>query len=207
MIAAPELGGHRDGDGDRPFALWRLTSPTRSIASAPLGGGIGLRSWVLNAQVGLDYGRLDPDRHAADLAEAAGATGVGVGMLTAAHLELGHGEDGGVQAWATVGVTAPTWAADRDGAISEWVPGTINVVVAVPAALTDPALVNAVMTVTEAKSQALFEAGVPGTGTATDAVCVLVSDRGEPEPFAGPRSTWGARVARAVHVAVAGRLP
>src|SRR5690606_7435281 len=119
---------------------------------------------------------------------------------------VGHDEDEGVQAWATVGVSVPTWAAAPDGAISEWVPGTINVVVHVPVALSGAAMVNAVMTVTEAKSQALFEAGVPGTGTATDAVCVLTPTSGPREDFAGPRSTWGGRLGRAVYAAVAERL-
>ncbi len=44
--------------------------------------------------------------------------------------------------------------------------------------------------------------GIAGTGTATDAVCVAVPADGRAEPFGGPRSTWGARLARAVHDAV-----
>jgi adenosylcobinamide amidohydrolase len=58
------------------------------------------------------------------------------------------------------------------------------------------------VTATEAKSQALFERGVPGTGTASDAVCVLCPPTGTAAPFAGPRSAWGARIGRAVHAAV-----
>jgi hypothetical protein len=74
--------------------------------------------------------------------------------------------------------------------------------------------VNAVVTATEAKSQAVIEAGFPGTGTASDAICVaaptsaaalatgpvLAGDAAE--DFTGPRSPWGARIARAVHAAV-----
>ncbi|MFC6882098.1 adenosylcobinamide amidohydrolase [Actinomadura yumaensis] len=83
-----------------------------------------------------------------------------------------------------------------------WTPGTVNIVVNVPVALTDGALVNAVVTATEAKTQALLEAGYPCTGTASDAVCIAVRTDGDAEPFAGPRSEWGARIARAVHAAV-----
>jgi len=43
---------------------------------------------------------------------------------------------------------------------------------------------------------------VPGTGTASDAVVVVWPPSLPAEPFAGPRSTWGARIARAVHAAV-----
>ena len=74
--------------------------------------------------------------------------------------------------------------------------------VCVPVPLADAALVNAVLTATEAKVQAVLEAGFPGTGTATDAVCIAAPDGTPGEDFAGPRSAWGARIARAVHAAV-----
>jgi adenosylcobinamide hydrolase len=80
--------------------------------------------------------------------------------------------------------------------------GTINVLAVVPAALSDGALVNAVVTATEAKAQALAEAGVRATGTASDAICVACPV-GEGDPFGGPRSIWGSRLARAVRAAVA----
>jgi adenosylcobinamide amidohydrolase len=105
-----------------------------------------------------------------------------------------------------VGLGHPTWAAapDAQGPVS--LVGTINLVVLLPERLSDAALVNAVATATEAKSQALFEAGVAGTGTATDAVCIACPDDGAPHAFGGPRSVWGARLARAVHGAVLGGL-
>jgi adenosylcobinamide amidohydrolase len=63
-------------------------------------------------------------------------------------------------------------------------------------------MANLLCTVTEAKVQALFDGGVAGTGTASDAVTVLCPADGDAEPFGGPRSTFGAPVARAVHAAV-----
>ena len=66
----------------------------------------------------------------------------------------------------------------------------------------------AVQTATEAKAQALADAGVaarnhdgPATGTATDSVCVTARP-GATEPFAGPMSAPGAAIARCVHAAV-----
>ncbi|SCD27696.1 Adenosylcobinamide amidohydrolase [Streptomyces sp. DvalAA-19] len=79
-----------------------------------------------------------------------------------------------------------------------------------PVALSDAALVNAVATATEAKVQALLDAGLDCSGTPTDAVCIAAPEPGPDggEPFAGPRSPWGARIARAVHTAVlAGARP
>ena len=68
--------------------------------------------------------------------------------------------------------------------------------------LSDAAFVNAIATATEAKAQALFELGVAGTGTATDAVCIATPADGRAETFGGPRSRWGSRLARAVRDAV-----
>ncbi|MFI6597119.1 adenosylcobinamide amidohydrolase [Nonomuraea sp. NPDC050536] len=195
---------YRDEDGERLGSLlWEFGSGWRMISSAMLGGGIGPRTWVLNAQVAAGYSRMDPVEHLIEL----GPGGDGVGMMTAASVER-HvtAADDGVEATATVGLRVPTWAAAPAGtADPELAPirvGTINILVVVPVAMTDAALVNAVMTVTEAKTQALVEEGFAGTGTASDAVCVAVPDHGMPEIFGGPRSDWGARIARAVHAAV-----
>jgi adenosylcobinamide amidohydrolase len=47
--------------------------------------------------------------------------------------------------------------------------------------------------------QALLELDVAATGTPTDAVCVLCPLDGPVAAYGGPRSRWGARIARAVH--------
>ncbi|MBB2911998.1 adenosylcobinamide amidohydrolase [Streptosporangium becharense] len=199
---------HRVEDGARLASLlWEFGPGRRAISSAVLGGGIGPVSWALNAQVVAGYSRMDPVAHLRELAPP----GPGVGMLTAASVErFTRACDGGAEAVATVGLRVPTWAAAPEGVPDPEpapmrLPGTINIIVAVPVSMSDAALVNAVMTVTEAKAQALAEIGFPGTGTASDAVCVVALDRvpaGPEEPFGGPRSTWGARIARAVHAAV-----
>ncbi|MGW0803217.1 adenosylcobinamide amidohydrolase [Nonomuraea sp. NPDC002799] len=195
---------YRVEEGTRLGALlWEFGPGWRMISSAMLGGGIGPRAWVLNAQVVAGYARMDPVEHLTSL----GPGGNGVGMMTAASVDrYVRASDGGVEAVATVGLRVPTWAAAPEGTEDpELAPlrvGTINIVTVLPVAMTDAALVNAVMTVTEAKSQALIEAGYPCTGTASDAVCVAVPDEGPEEVFGGPRSEWGARVARAVHTAV-----
>lgn len=50
---------------------------------------------------------------------------------------------------------------------------------------------------TEAKAQPLATRGVPGTGTATDAVALVWPAEASKERFAGPRSEWGARIVQA----------
>ncbi len=188
--------------------VWRLDPPRVVLSSAPVGGGLGPRSWILNAQVAPGYARTDLAAHARELADHAGLDPeAGVVLFTAADVEdLCSLDDGGVQADVTVGVRLPVWAAAPDEPAGSAPPGTgtINVVVFLPVCLDDAALVNAVATATEAKTQALLECGVAGTGTATDAVCLVNgSDRSTSVAFGGPRSEWGARLARAVHGAVA----
>jgi len=200
-----ERSAYTDGSaGRRPVLLWRFDPPVRALATAVLGGGLGECSWAINAEVGLDYWRTDPAGHMAEVAGELGlAHGKGVGLLTAARVRgVTSSDDGGVTCDATVGLLVPTWAASDSGADERWVPGTINLVCHVPAPLCDGALVNAVTTATEAKAQALIELGVPGTGTASDAV-LITCPPGETETFCGPRSVWGARLARAVRAAVA----
>jgi adenosylcobinamide hydrolase len=199
----------REQGRELPLLVWRFATPVRVIGSAPHGGGVGIRRWAINAQVPGGYARRDPDHHLAGLGISLGLSGRGIGMLTAADVrQYTCGADGGVEATATVGLGHPIWAAAPDERIADLV-GTINLLVLVPERLSEAALVNAVATATEAKSQALYDLGLAATGTATDALCIACPDQGSPAAFGGPRSVWGARIARAVHGAVVagGRHP
>lgn len=192
-----------EGGRELPLLVWRFARAMSVASTASAGGGLGERSWVINAQVAHDYARHDQEEHAAELAAGVGLTGPGVTMLTAASVPRLHRcDDGGVRAEATVGLTHPTWAAAPESEPAGPVVGTINIVAVLPVRLTPAALLNALCTATEAKTQALLVAGVPGTGTPSDAVTVVVPPDGPAEPFCGPRSDWGARLARAVYGAV-----
>jgi adenosylcobinamide hydrolase len=187
-----------------PVLVWPVEPPMMAIASAPLGGGIGPRAWVVNVEVPSDYARTDIELHLRELAASAGLRGNGIGFLTATAVSAWtSGADGDITAYATVGLDHPTWAASDEAPEPVSEIGTINIVAFLPARLTDTALVNAAMTVTEAKAQALFEHGIAGTGTASDALSVLAPIGGQAEIFGGPRSRIGASLARAVHQAVA----
>jgi adenosylcobinamide hydrolase len=198
-----QIRSRREAGQDLPLLVWRCSAPMRAIASSPHGGGLGIRRWVVNAQVPVSYGRRDPDHHLAKLAVSLGLPGRGVGMLTAADVRgYTTATDGGVEALATVGLGHPTLAAAPDEAGPVSLVGTINVVVVIPERLSDAALVNAVATITEAKAQAFRDLRLDATGTATDACCILCPDEARAHAFGGPRSVWGARLARAVHRAV-----
>jgi adenosylcobinamide hydrolase len=212
VIAEPEVASHGTiggrPDGPAPVLVWRFDEPVRAVSSAVLGGGLGLRCWIANATVGFQYDEPDPAGHARRIAAELGLDpSGGTCLLTAVDVaRFTTGADDGAEAVATTGLGAVTWASAPDGEFHEWRPGTINVVAWVPEPLADAALVNLVATVAEAKAQALAEAGVPATGTPTDAVVCCCPAGQVPDDdehrYGGPRSRWGARVARAVHAAV-----
>jgi adenosylcobinamide amidohydrolase len=107
----------RSEDGLRlPLALWRPGPGYRMISSAIVGGGLGPREWVLNAQVAGGYDRTDPVVHLADLAAGLGLSGPGIGLLTAAQVTaVVQRQDEGAHVAATVGLRVPTWAAAPPG--------------------------------------------------------------------------------------------
>ena len=195
------LSRHEDG-AELAIALWRFRSPLLALSSAPYGGGWGKRRWILAAQVTGGYNRADPAGHLARMARGLELDGPGIGMLTAVDVRVvSTGREDGVAVAATVGLSHPSWAAAETGS-SVPATGTVNIIAVLSRRLSRAALVNAVMTVTEAKSQALWEAGFAATGTPSDAVAVLCPPSGPAEAYGGPRSRWGSRLARAVHRAV-----
>jgi iron complex transport system ATP-binding protein len=139
-----------------------------------------------------------------------------VGLMTAARTHearIAWEEAGGVRVGAvvTVGLGIPIAAGVTPPV--EWRPSTINVVVVLDAAMERATAVNGVITATEAKVGALAEAGilsaagVPATGTVTDAVVVAWTGRGSVVPYLGPGTTAGFCLARAVRRAVGQGIP
>jgi adenosylcobinamide hydrolase len=195
-------------DLDEGALVVSLGDTHRGISSAVLGGGFGeLHTW-LNIQVDPGYARADPELHLRDEAERRGLRAPVVGMMTAADVsayEVARRRD----AWAvaTVGVSHPLAAAGRRAFAAPRV-GTINLLVVSERPLVDAALVGATQTATEAKAQALADAGVrarnhrgAATGTATDSICVA-APFGLGLPFAGPATEVGAAVAHSVYAAI-----
>jgi adenosylcobinamide amidohydrolase len=190
------------GPDHRHVLVWQFDEPVRALSSASVGGGFSTPSWLLNIGVPDDYSRSDLDEHAATIARGHDLCGPGVAMFTAVDVTRAeHGRFEGASVCATVGATKPTWAADPAAGHARW-PGTINLVAQVPVALEPAAMVQALLAMTEAKTQALLEEQVPGTGTASDAITLVCPVAGPAERFGGVRSTWGHRLAMAAHAAV-----
>lgn len=190
------------GPDHRYVLVRRFDEPVRALSSASVGGGFSEPDWVLNIRVPHDYSRTDLGEHAATIAARHDLLGTGIAMFTAVDVTREQRACvEGASVSATVGVTRPTWAADPGAGHGHW-PGTINLIAQLPVALEPAAMVQALLAMTEAKTQALLEAGVPGTGTASDAITLVCSVTGPEHSFGGVRSTWGHRLAMATHSAV-----
>ena len=198
-----------DGAGGPSHALWKsFASPLLACSSAIVGGGLLELNWVFNATVATQYLHPDPVEHALSIASELQLMGGGACLLTAVDVEVNarFATEDGVIVMATAGIRSMGWAAvaPADEVLR---PGTINIVVEVPVPVSRAALVNLVITATEAKAQYFAEAGHQATGTPTDAIVVLcpqgpVAMDGE---YGGPRSRWGSVVARVVLAALHAR--
>ncbi|WP_168188624.1 adenosylcobinamide amidohydrolase [Thermoflavimicrobium daqui] len=107
-----------------------------------------------------------------------------VTLLTAAYIERGtfqtrENEFFRLAVWTTAGFGNATRAGKKI-ATHTWnpLPGTINIIIVIDGSLTSYAMVNAIITATEAKSAALQDLGVKdqdghlATGTNTDAIVI-----------------------------------
>lgn len=193
------------------------------LSSAVYGGGFGQLRRMVNIYVDRHYRCDDPAR---DIAELLGQWGypseATAGLLTAVPMRYAavaeeQGDDFTVFCCATAGASnAARAGVQRTTFPASWTPGTINVLLAVDGRLTPAAMVNAVMTATEAKTAALGDLGVldaenglAATGTTTDAVALGVSQRADwplLHAYAGTATDLGGTVGRLVYAAVGASL-
>ncbi|WP_436241895.1 adenosylcobinamide amidohydrolase [Paenibacillus sp. LjRoot56] len=207
-------------------------NPLRTLNSSPWGGGFGHHRVLMNRQVDKTYNETDPlVEMEAFIARERLEPQDTAGMLTAAWVnDVGFSElawpleeERGVQpvdavngvhedeslrvaAWVTVGLGNKA----RAGAIlpaTSLYPGTINTIIVIEGHLTDAAMVNAVITATEAKAAALQSlhitvGGQIATGTTTDAVLIATTGRGTTFRYAGTATTVGYLIGRTVHEAI-----
>ncbi|HEV8439847.1 MAG TPA: adenosylcobinamide amidohydrolase [Methylomirabilota bacterium] len=181
--------------------------PLRVLSSAVLHGGLGEARAIVNLRVPRNHPCDDPPAMLGDFARRRRLPQPYVGLLTGARTELAAtavATAHGICALAvtTVGLSN-RFASGRDP-MAVCAPSTINTIVVVDADPSPAALVNAVITITEAKVLALHQAGIRGpdggavSGTSTDAVVIAATGRGRRTPFGGPASELGWTIASAV---------
>jgi adenosylcobinamide hydrolase len=189
--------------------LVRVTSaqPLTLLSSALVAGGFGSAREIVNMHVD----DVSPDSSPeADLAAFAASVGVDepfVGLMTAAKTEyarLAAESRDGTTVAAVVSMGLSNRACAGVSPPSAYATGTINTIVVIDAHLTPAALVNAIITATEAKTlalgawQVLSPEGAPASGTSTDAVVVACTGRGAPQGYAGSATVVGWLIARTV---------
>ncbi|WP_030069073.1 adenosylcobinamide amidohydrolase [Halomonas alkaliantarctica] len=200
--------------------------PLYTLSSALVGGGFGHCQHFANFHVDKDYDGHHPKddllRWLADQRLPLSA----VAMMTAVRLHSAcafsvplAATTNGVLALVTAGVGNAvdiSVSSDADPRLmlrSTPRVGTINTFLFLDAHLTDGALVNASLSATEAKVQALREMGVndpfsetPATGTSTDSLSIAATQRGDPTPYAGSGTAIGRAIGQAVYQATLGSL-
>ena len=198
-------------DIDAEAVVIRAELALRAVSSAIVGGGLTETRAIVNLHVPKAFHCQESEGVLADFAHRRAIASPFVGLLTGApteQAEVAMERRGDLAAWAVVTVGLSNRSAAGRSALAAWQPSTINTIVVVDADPEDAALVNLVITATEAKALALEEAGVRSleggvvTGTSTDAVVIAATGRGPRCRFGGPVSELGWLVARAVKSAM-----
>ncbi|MEW6085760.1 MAG: adenosylcobinamide amidohydrolase [Chloroflexota bacterium] len=186
--------------------------PLNALSSGVVGGGFQKTRHILNLKVDKNYAGANP---AADLRRFAREKGIHenfIGMMTAASVGAAvpvflteHGLT--VGALVTMGMSNAACA----GVTPPFLPnsaGTINIILLLQARLSRAALVNAVITATEAKTAVLSELGYraqdghPATGTSTDSMVIAAANEGDTIQYAGTATLAGWLIARAVRQSI-----
>lgn len=161
-------------------------------ASTGINGGIRSVTSIFNHSVPHEWTHADPPKELALVAAGAGLSSDYFGLLTAVDMKhLCVLQYDFVLVFVTAGVTTP----DPAG------PGTINIIVYSREGMTDGALLETIITATEAKAEALGSMGYSFNGTITDAVVICFEEEVRHE-YSGTLTELGRRVYAAVRFGV-----
>ncbi|RUT46396.1 hypothetical protein EJP82_13105 [Paenibacillus anaericanus] len=208
--------------GERHLLL-EAPSMMEGLSSAVFGGGMKPIRRMANIYVDRFYRCDDPERDISLLLqEWKYPQTETAGLLTAVQLRHAavaeeYTDDFAVFCCATAGISNGARAGvKRTTFPASWTPGTINLMLVVDGKMTPAAMVNAIITATEAKAAALSDLGVldaenglTATGTTTDSVVLGVSQSAHwplVHAYAGTATDIGGAVGRLVYAAVSESL-
>jgi adenosylcobinamide amidohydrolase len=211
LAAAPieSLAVEHDGD----WLLARFAAPQRVASWAIIGGGIRRATTVawLRVRDGDLRPPIDERELLRDRLAMRGLAGA-VGLMTSADVgryadETRTWGDYRARSVVTVGLGNALRAGDPPGPTARI--GTINVLCAINAPLTDEALLEAMALATEARALAVREAeiasrrtGLPSSGTGTDCVVIAAPDAPNAARYAGKHTELGHLIGASVVDAV-----
>ena len=177
------------------------TEPLHILSSAMIGGGYNIARTIINAHVDKNLDFANPAQQLEDRVRAVGIEDDFVGLMTAVFLDTVQvctkTEDG---VMVTAVVTAGIGNATRPGLsyIGPRKTGTINTILLIDGNMEPAAMVNAVITATEAKADVMKELAIPthdgqgiATGTSSDAIVIACTGKNQAIPYAGPATVTG----------------
>jgi len=184
-------------------------APLDCLSSAVVGGGYVQTRNILNLHVKKGYDNPQPAGDLDRYAQQSGIPSPYVGLMTAAYpyqAETMTLEEDGLQVSAVItsGLSNACTAGEDLPIPVLPEPGTINIILVLSRRLSRAAMVNAVITATEAKTGLLHKLnkqtsqGKPATGTSTDAVVIACSQDNPALPYAGPLTPPGYLIARSI---------
>lgn len=197
--------------------------PWNVLSSAVLNGGFRRADHILNLRVPRHWtGNATPQGSLQDYCREHSWQGTCVGMMTAASMDslrLAREPAEGIEvaALATSGLSNPRRVGDRAEyrqiGVCPREQGTINIILLCTATLCEAAATEALCIATEAKTAALYDAGVRSpvsggmaTGTGTDAIAIASAPDSAPVPYCGKHVLMGEIMGRLVYRVVADSL-
>ncbi len=204
-----------------------FASPRWVLSSAVLNGGLARTSHIVNLKVEKNVDGRQTSFEPSEVTlvkycREKGWQGEVVGMMTAATMDSFRQvqrieNNVEVTALVTVGISNAKRAGEpaecREMGSVHGEKGTINIIILTNAQLTHAALVEAIITVTEAKSAALQNLGIKNpvtgsqaTGTGTDAVAIVNGSGPERVCYCGKHMIFGEMLAATVIEAITASL-
>lgn len=168
---------------------------TFRAVSTGIDGGVADVDTIVNHTVPKHFDHADPGGYLDRVIAREGYGPAYFGLLTAVPMrDLCIMQIDGITAFVTGGVTNPDPADDG--------PHTINIIVVCRETLSPGAMLEAIITATEAKADALRSLGYDFSGTTTDAV--VIAHEGAPpiHRYAGSLTDAGSRIRTAVRAGV-----
>ncbi|MBI0583437.1 MAG: adenosylcobinamide amidohydrolase [Methanomassiliicoccus sp.] len=197
----------------KPVAIVRLPGRYRVLSSTIMGGGFAETDTIFILEVKMGYDNCRPEDDLEEVRRRYSLPEDCVGFMTAADVnrvltvkrDVLNGKKAIVV--ATAGVTNAVYAGERlpqeiIDLLPKHVAGTINIIAVLDRPVQDCGLAGGIITMTEAKSAALMDMKVKGTGTTSDAVAIACPV-GDGDKYCGPATDAGMVMARTVREAVA----
>ncbi len=183
--------------------------PLHCLSSAVVGGGFIQTRNIINLHVKKGYDNPRPTQDLDRYANKIGIKTPYVGLMTAAFPDQAQTstltQDGiQVSAVITSGVSNASAAGDDPPVAAPPEPGTINIILILSRRLSRAAMVNAVITATEAKTGVLRDlkmktpGNLPATGTSTDSIVIACRQESPRIPYAGPLTIPGYLMAKTI---------